>query len=169
MYSSEPSYPWMALRTAVIADDSAIATFDYDSWPAENTFNIPANFPEARKLAIAFYGTDAADEALTKYNLYGRLHMNGPIILLASGVVTLGAKLTTKNPITKVVETSYWADTITATTGFLSTASAPGVFINDTGADGICVLNFDRAGLVDLYCEMDLNTCASISAIITGR
>lgn len=170
MYQSEPVYPWLALRSDVAVDDSALTTFDYDSWPSSNVFDVQANFPDAKELSVAFYGTDAANEAVTSYKLYGRRHMNGPIILLAQGVATLGAKAVTKNPITKATAAStYWVDTITITAGLLSTSSDPDVFIHDTGADGIAVLTFKRKGFVDLFMEFNIDTCASISAIITGN
>lgn len=168
--------PWLMLRDAVVADDTALTTFDYDSWPTANTIAIGLGQPSGlseladfRQWVIAFYGT-AAENRDAGYKLYSRRKVNGPILLLASGVLTLGAQLITKTPIGKVTSTQYWADTITVTGG-LWYDLAP--LVIDPGNDRIALLRGVNDGLAGLYCEIDLDggpgtACASVSAIITG-
>jgi hypothetical protein len=169
--------PWYALRTAVIADDTALATFDYASWPTSNTIEVESGTEEgistllhARRLWVGIYGKAVAD-ATAGYKLYARRKDNGPILLLASGIATLGSQLVTKDPISEETITAYWADTITITGGLWSDM-AP--LVLDSGNNRIALLRGRNEGLKDYYLEVDLNGAGTgtymteLNAIISG-
>jgi hypothetical protein len=162
-----PSPTWHQLRSIVSADDTALATFDYDSWPSSNVFNILTKLGQVQNLRIAFFGTNAADEDFT-YILYGR-QKDGPIQHLISGQVTFGSRVITKHPITKAVATKYWADTITAAAGLLTDSD---VLLDAAGNDRIGQLEIPARNVEELYLEVDLDggstTAASAEAIISG-
>jgi len=159
--------PWELLRGPVAADDTALTTFEYDNDTyIAGKYDIPDDVNAA---AIAFFGTDAEDEDFAA-KLYGRCRTNGPIMLLWSGTVTLGAKLVTDHPITKTALTAYWADTITLTSNveWLSDPTIRSEALGDT----IAYLVLNLYGIKDVYLEVDLDggstTAASAYAIITG-
>jgi len=168
MYSNTIKIPWRALRTDVAADDTPIAAFGYTSWPTSNTINGLHNDPtlkDANSLGIIAYGTDAEDEAITYYKLYGRAKQNGPIILLLTGVMTLGAQACPVNPITGAAVTAgFWVDTITVTGGLLEGRQD----VLDSTGDMIAMLKWDNLFFDDLYLEIDMNTMATFSAILIG-
>lgn len=172
-YLFTKQHPWRFLRKAVAASDTAITTFDYASFPTsltdldtqvgvgktvENSMNA---------VVIAAYGTDAANEDVG-YKLYGRRLANGPIMLLATGVMTLGSQVVTKDPITRATRTAYWVGTITVTGGLYEDR----ITIRDSGNNRICTMEFDTYGIKDFYLEIDLAAGASdmaeFNAIITG-
>jgi hypothetical protein len=150
---------WEALRAAVIADDTAITTFDFDSWPASRAYSINGDY---NQVAIAFWGkTD--ENAVANYKLFGRRRANGPIELVAAGVLTLGSRVVTKNPISKEAVTAKWVDTVTNTAEWVKA-----VTVRNSTNNGICYLTFDAFGLGDLYLEIDVDDATEINAIITG-
>jgi len=161
------SNPWMPLITGIAANVTTLATRDYDNAVyAAAKFDIPKDW-NAKAVAIAFYGTNAADEAVTAI-LWGRMRTNGPIMKLWAGAVTLGSLVTTKDPITKVATTlSYWADTITLTANVEGLADP--VIRNEAVGNDIAYLLINLYGIVDLYMEITtINTAATINAIICG-
>lgn len=160
------SNPWAPLITGIAANVATLSTRDYDNAVYNAAkFVIPPDW-NAKAVAIAFYGTDAADEAVTAI-LWGRMRTNGPIIKLWAGAVTLGALVTTKDPITKVAGTAYWADTITLTANVEGLADP--VIRNEAIGDDIAFLLINLYGIKDLYMEITtINTAATINAIICG-
>ena len=170
--------PWYALRAGVEADDTALALFDYQSWPTSGTIAIESGTSDgisqllhARRLWIAMYGKASAD-ATAGYKLYARRVENGPILLLASGIATLGTEAVSKDPITEASVTAcYWADTITITGGLWSDM-AP--LVLDSGNNRIAIMRGRNEGLKDYYLEVDLNANGSgdymseVNAIISG-
>jgi hypothetical protein len=166
--------PWSSFRSAVVADDTALATFDYDSWPSSGSISIrpdcgPSELLDAKRLLIACYGI-GDENATSGYKLYGR-RINGPILLIATGVLTLGTQVVTKDPITKATSTAKWADTMTITGGLWNDL-AP--LVIDSAANRIAVLRGRNDGIRDYYFEVDLDAvgsgsyCTSVSAIIAG-
>lgn len=169
--------PWYALRTAVVADDTALAAFDYLNWPTSNTVLVESGTEEgistllhARRLWIAMYGKVAAD-ATAGYKLYARRKENGPILLLASGIATLGTQLVTKDPISEAIITAYWADTITITGGLWSDM-AP--LVLDSGNNRIAMMRGRNEGLKDYFLEVNLDAAGvgtymtEFNAIVSG-
>lgn len=167
--------PWFALRTAVVADDTALTTFDYDSWPASGGITIRADteqsqLQDARRWYVAFHGA-GADNATAGYKLLARRTMNGPIILLAQGIITRGTQAVTNDPITKAASSNYWCDTITITAGLWNDI-AP--LVLDSGANRIAYLKGRNEAVRDLYLEIDLNAdlggsyLTEVNAIVTG-
>jgi len=160
-----------------VADDTALATFDYASWPTSNTVSMESGTEtgisellHARRLWLAIYGK-AAVNATAGYKLYARRKDNGPILLLASGIATLGTQLVTKDPISEATITAYWADTITITGGLWSDM-AP--LVLDSGNNRIAIMRGRNEGLKDYYLEVDLDTAGAgtymteVNAIISG-
>jgi len=161
------SNPWAPLITGIAADVTTLATRDYQNAVYNAAkFVIPPDW-NAKAVAIAFYGTDAEDEAVTAI-LWGRMRSNGPIIKLWAGAVTLGALAVTKDPITKVAVTDcFWADTITLTANVEALADA--TIRNEAIGDDIAFLFINLYGIVDLYMEITtINTAATINAIVCG-
>lgn len=174
MYLNTARLPWVALRTAVAADDtllSAAGDFSYSgAWPSSNTIKLnEPPFQDANGVLIAFHGTAAANKDFL-YNLYGRTRQNGPIQLLLTGVATLGTQNCIISPIdnTTSITNGEWADTITVTGGLLDGLHT----ILDSGNNRICMLKFDTMHIEDLFCEIDLDGgSAAVTlayAIITG-
>lgn len=159
----QPMATWHQLRGSVTADDTPLATFDYASWPSSNTFDIEARLKHCQNLLIAFFGTNAANEA-ANYILYG-IQKNGPIHHLVNGVVTLGARVTTTHPISGAAGTKYWADTITTVNGIFTDVD---VLLDAAGNDRIGILEIPRRNLKELYLEIDVDTVESIEAIVSG-
>lgn len=160
--------PWCVLRDGVIASDTPIAYFEYaTAWPSDfiNLNTYPFKF--ANGLLVAFYGTENENE-IANYKLYGRTRTNGPIQLLLTGVVTLGAQACLKHPTSGAAITDgLWADTITVTGGIFSGT----VEIVDSGSDRICMLRFDSMHIEDIFMEIEVpgaGQVASISSIMTG-
>jgi len=156
--------PWESLNPYVTATTLASREYDEAVYNAHK-YTIPN---DVNSITIAFYGTDANNED-AGYILWGRRRTNGPIEKIAAGVVTLGSLAVTKDPITKVTVTAFWADTITDThDAWLKSPAIAGAGSND-----ICYFSIDTFGLKDLYLEIDIdggsNEAASISAIITGQ
>jgi hypothetical protein len=150
---------WYSLRDAIVEDDSAVATFDFASWPTA-TYIVPSI---CNGVVIAFWGKGSANDH-ANYKLYGRRKNNGPVMLIATGVLTLGAQAVTKNPITGAAVTAKWVDTITNTADWIKD-----VGLMDIGNDRIGFMGFDLFAIAALYLEIDLDSSATeISAIITG-
>jgi len=160
---SFPRHNWHQLRAVTTADDTALTTFDYASWPSSNTFNLEQKFQKyVSSLLIAFYGTDAENEA-GAYVLRGR-GINGPIMELAAGAFTLGAQLVTRDPISGSLLTAYWADTITVTSGIMDAVDV----LHDAAGDKICLLQVPVWNLEEIYLELAKTTNASAGAVVTG-
>jgi len=80
--------------------------------------------------------------------------MNGPMILLATGEITLGAMACAKHPVTGAALTGYlFADTFTVTAGVLMDL----VDICAAGEDTICMMKFDGMIFNSLFMEIDLD------------
>lgn len=166
--------PWFALRTNVAADDAALSTFDIDSWPTSKSLLVQpdqdvSGLLDARRIIIAMHGL-GVENATAGYRYYGR-RGNGPILLLATGVMTLGTQLVTKDPITKASTNARWADTLTITGGLWSDM-AP--LVMDTGNNRIAMLRGRNDGMKGHYLEIDLDAvgsgdyCTRVDAIISG-
>lgn len=151
--------PWIPLRTAVTADDTALAaattgyTFAFADKPA-GAVRIPSTW---NNVDIYFYGTDANNETVN-YKLYGYKD-NGPALLLTSGAATLGLAITGGT-------TTFYADTITETDMHVVSA------VTDSAGDRVCVLHLTSVrGLQWIYCEIDIpasTQMASASCEMTG-
>ena len=171
MYLNTARISWEAWRTAVAADDTLLAAFDYLTlWPTTGVIKLNSPpFQDCNGVLVAFHGTAAAGKDFL-YNIYGRSRMNGPKQLLLTGIVTLGTQNCTISPIdnTTAITNGEWADTITATGGILSGL----VDILDSGNNRICMLRFDTMHIEDMFCEIDLDggsDAATLAyAIITG-
>jgi hypothetical protein len=155
---------WSALRSAVVADDTLLSTYEYaNAVYVARRWEVPAEFDS---IVIAAYGKAAENKDLI-YTLHGRRAQRGPIEILAAGVMTLGARLVTTDPITGAVVTAYWVDTITNTAEWIKTP-----VIKNSGADGICYLCMDLAGISDVDLQVDLDggddAMTEFSAIIAG-
>src|SRR4030042_5682258 len=155
---------WSALRAAVVADDTLLSTYEYSNATyLARRWEVPAEFDS---IVIAAYGKAAANKNLN-YVLHGRGAQRGPIEGLAAGVMTLGAKLVTTDPISGAVVTAYWVDTITNTAEWIKSA-----VIKNTGGDGICYLCMDLGGISDVDLQVDLDgagdAVTEFSAIIAG-
>lgn len=165
--------PWYALRARVATDDAALAAAGYSDWPSSGVLSMAPSganekLAECDVLQIAFYGTDADNED-SAYSLFGRKKMNGPILHLATGVVTLGGMACAVDPITGVAITNgFFADTITITSGVLAVYDP--VIVNN--ADHVAMLQFPKMGLEDIHVRFDLDggstASASMGAIISG-
>ena len=163
-----PKMPFYQLRDSVSADDTLLTAFGYANWPTTGTFNdIHKILRRANAMHIMFLGTAAADKDAA-YVIYGRRQSRGPILHCLSGIVTLGTQLITTHPITGVVATAYWADTITVTGGLFKDFAS----IKDSATNRIAELTADMLGLNDLFCQFDLDgggdAVTTIEAIITG-
>jgi hypothetical protein len=164
-YVQLEQHSWQALRAGtngLLSDaDTALTTFEHaNSQYEDNKWKMPKT---ANSAILAFWGTDAADEAGTM-SLFGRGGGNGPIMEIWVGVVTLGSLVVTKNPITGMAATAYWGDTITSTgeewVGDLALR-------NETADDKIGYLTLDLPGIKDLYLQFTTKTSvASIGGII---
>lgn len=159
--------PWRQLRTLTSTDDTALSTFEYDNSTYEAAkVDVPDHW---NAIAIAFYGTDAADEDAIA-TLFGRRKSNGPIMELYEGEVTLGTKVVTKDPISRAVVTAYWADIVTST----GEEWINDVYIRNEGADNeIAFVVLNLFGIKDLYLQIDLDggdgtAMASLGAIMCG-
>lgn len=163
MIEQVAKFEWKMLRDAVATDDAALTTFEYTN--AVYIAGMTKVPKEANAVAIAFFGTDAANEDASIV-IYGRARSNGPIMELYAGDIVLGAKVTMINPITKAVETSYWADTVSSTGEEWITDTN---IRNEGGDDEICYIVMNLFGIDDIYVQIDLDggsvTAASISAI----
>ena len=173
MYLNTARIPWTSLRGAVAADDTTQASlgFDFGDWPSTGVLSLSkAPLADANGLAIAFHGTDAADET-ANYKLYGRARNNGPIQLLLEGVVTLGSQVCTTDPIdnSTAISGGLWADTISITGGIFNDSDI--YTILDSGNNRICIVKFDQQWIEDFRLEIDIpasGQVASIYGIITG-
>jgi len=165
MYLESPNHPYVALRSAVVANDTALAAFNYADWPS-SYFDLK-QFHGCNMASILFWGKDAEDEDFS-YILYGRRKMNGPVLTLQTGTAILGSQLIVKNPISKATVTGYWADTIALTAGLLHGVAT----VRDSTTNRVAELRFPINGLTDLYLELAVDggsvTCKEINAIITG-
>ncbi len=171
MYVNTAKLPWVSLREA--GDDTPITAFTYSDWPAgAKTFNDIKNsgtMKDSNGVMISMFGSDAANEEVN-YFLYGRVRMNGPIILLLAGVATLGTQIAVEHPIDgTTLANRKWVDTFTVTGGIFADL----VDILDSATNRQAVLKFDIATINDLYMEIDLDgssgaAAASMYAIITG-
>ena len=177
MLLSTARIPWLSLREAVAADDTAITVFKYSNFPAVGALpisgqngSIDLNGPslkDANGLLIAAWGAGGDNKTITAYRLYGVARQNGPIMLLLEGVMTSGSQVCAVHPITGATLTSnYWIDTITATGGLLSGI----VEILDSGNDRICMLKFDSLIFDKLFLEYDENATGmtAFNAMICG-
>jgi len=163
------SNSWAPLITGIAADVATLTSRDYGNAVYNAAkFDIPKDW-NAKAVAIAFWGTDAADEAVTAI-LWGRMRTNGPIIKLWAGAVTLGTLKVITDPITKAAvhaTEALWADTITLTANVEGLADA--VIRNESVGNDIAFLFINLYGIVDLYMEITtINTATTINAIICG-
>jgi hypothetical protein len=178
MYLNTSKIPFVSIRDNVTTDDTAITDFKYDNWPSTTTFVPDLNqiknmkghpdLKDVNGLFLFAWGTAAADKDMA-YKLLGRARMNGPIISLLEGVMTLGTQTMTTHPITGVtISNGLAVDTITVTGGILEDL----VDILDTGNNRICMLKIDNVIVNDLYLEVDLDGGAdamtSFYAAVTG-
>lgn len=168
MFLNTARIPWVSLRDNVTSDDSAITTFIRSNWPSSNTVSL--NDPplhDANALTIIAFGTDTANDNLTSYKLYGITRDNGPILLLLTGVMTLGTQVATTHPIgASTITNGKWVDTITVTGGFFAGANQHE--IHDNANNRIAGLSFDQRIIDELYLEIDLNNINAFYAIICG-
>jgi len=148
--------PWIPLRTAVASDDTALDgtttgyTYAFADKPA-GAVPIPSTW---NSIDVYFYGTDADGEA-GNYILYGWKD-NGPALLLTSGAATFGTAVTG-------AATTFYADTVTETDVHAVSA------VTDTAGNRVCVLHLTGLkGISWIYCEMDVDTCATMSCEMTG-
>lgn len=166
MFINTARVPWISMRTPVTTDDTAITDFKRGNWPSSNIIKLKdPPLHDANGLIICGYGTNANNEALTSYKVLGVGRQGGPIFTLLTGVWTLGALTCTVDPITQAsLSLGFWVDTMTVTGGLFSGI----VEILDSTNDRICGLRFDQTFIDEIYLELDLNTCASMGAIICG-
>lgn len=161
MFIEHERHSWQLLRPALMTTvDTVLATFEYENATyVANKWDMPRT---ANAAAIAFYGTDAANEAATMA-LFGRAG-KGPIMEMWVGAVTLGALVVTKDPIAGTALTAYWGDLITSTGEEWITDI---VLRNETEDDKIGYLLLDLPGIKDLYLQFTTKTSvASINGII---
>lgn len=162
MYVNTPRYPWLSLREAVTADDTAITVFKYSNMPEVGSrpltgqnLSIDLNSPnmkDANSFLIASWGAGGDNKVITAYRLYGTARMNGPIILLVEGIMTSGAQVCAVHPLTDAsLSSNFWVDTITATGGIASGL----VDILDSANDRICMLRVPRLNFDRLFMEYD--------------
>ena len=168
MYVNTAKIPLVSLRSAVIADDVALSAFAYDDWPSSNTLNNVRGHPnmlDASGVAFMFWGTNAENEDFA-YKLYCRLRCNGPIMLAAEGIVTLGSQVAATDPVDKTtaITLGFWADSVTVTGGILKDLTD----ILDFGGNRICMLKMDGVFFNDWYLEIDLDGGSSTAAAAYG-
>jgi len=152
----------MSLHGSALLDTvTLLATYEYDVAAFQNNFiTMPK---ESNAAVVMFYGTDAANEAATM-GLYGRAAGNGPILTLWTGVVTLGARVVTKDPMTGLALTAYWADTITNT---LDEGPFEVVLRNEGADDTDAMMILDLPGIKDVHMKFTTKTSvASIGGIL---
>ncbi|KKM71982.1 hypothetical protein LCGC14_1425100 [marine sediment metagenome] len=177
MFLQTPRIPWHSLREAVTADDTAITVFKYSNFPLVGAApregqNLAidlhdAKFQFANGLVIAAWGEGSDNEAITAYRLYGVTVEDGPIVLLLSGVMTLGTQVCAVHPLTGATLTgNLWFDTITATGGIMSGL----VDVLDSGNNRICMVKFDKTIFDRLFLEYDESGSGptAFNAIIAG-
>ena len=173
--------PWQSLREAVTADDTAITVFKASNMPAvgstpssgqNGSINLDSPvFKNSSGILIAAWGAGGDAAACTGYKLYGIAKnlpgQEGPIILLAGGVMTLGPMVCSVHPLTGAVLTSNtWVDTITVTDGILSSLASK----LDSGNDRICLLKLDSMIFDKVFMEYDEDAAGitAFNAIICG-
>ncbi len=182
MYINTARIPWLSLREAVTADDTAISGltggFIRSNFPAvgvnpESGQNgaIDLNGPhlnDANGVVFAAWGAGGDNTVITAYRLYGVVRSNGPIILLLEGVMTSGSLACAKHPLTNATLTSnFWVDTITITGGLLSGTAE----IWDSANNTMCMVKFDTTIFDQLFLEYDeatSNNMTEFNAMICG-
>lgn len=177
MYVNTARIPWLSLREAVTADDTAITVFKYSNMPAvganpESGQNgsIDLNGPalkDANGVLIAAWGAGGDGKTITGYKIFGVARSNGPIVLLLGGVMTSGSQVCAVHPLTGATLTSnYWVDTITVTDGLLAGL----VEILDSADNRICMLKFDKLIFDRLFMEYDEDASGmtAFNAMICG-
>lgn len=179
MYLNTARLPWLSLREAVAADDTAITDFKHANFPAlgtqagiltGNNGAIDLNWAQlkdANGLMIAGWGAGGDNKAITGYKLLGVARGNGPILTLLSGVMTSGNLDCSVHPLTGAALTSNkWIDTITAAGGIFSGL----VDILDSDSDRICIVSFDTKFIEKIFLEYDENTSGmtAFNAMICG-
>ena len=166
--------PWYSLSDINTSAVAAPASQDRSAW-ADLSGAFKCDYPmrDAQQprlinaAHILFYGSDAANEA-AEYLLWG-VKSNGPIILLAKGVATLGELACGVNPITGVAipgGDGFWADTVTVTDGL-----AYGVANNVRGLAGQQLMQsivVDLMGFQEVYLSTTHTSVDYFGAIITG-
>jgi len=176
MFTQNPKCQWESMREAVAADDTAISVFKHSNMPAIGTAKYgqntsvdlkAPNLQFAQGGLIAAWGAGGDNKAITAYRIYATAVANGPIVLMAGGVMTSGSQACTVHPITGVALTSnYWVDTITVTSGILSDLAD----ILDSGNNRICMLKFPFQCWQRLFMEYDeaAGGMTAFNAMITG-
>lgn len=170
--------PWMDLRKGVDSADTFLTSWNYNEaayLAIAKRFSdgvngvVPSEESKIKQLSqdiisptLAFWGSDA-DAENSNYRVYGRRRSNGPIEIIAQGLVTLGARVDSYDPVTKESASVRWADTITETGEWIK----PVTVIN-SGNDQITYLGFNAFGLEDIAVMFDMNTAAMMNCIITG-
>ena len=98
---------------------------------------------------IVFCGGDAANDTFT-YKIYLYRKPNGMARLAATGTGTLGTQQVVIYPQGGAATTKFWADTLTVTDTWISTAAS-----SDTvGSNGVASIVMDFAGYAWLYVEI---------------
>lgn len=170
MYLNTARVPWVSL--AEEADDTFQTVFTYDDWPTNNVINNlrgNAELLDANGYYVMMWGTAAAD-SVSEYKLWGRARMNGPMLLLLTGVATLGTQLATTHPITgATIANGLFVDSLTVTGGIFEDL----VDVVDFGNNRICLLKFDGTIIHDIAIEFDHSVPAGTDmtlayAAITG-
>ena len=181
MYLNTARIPWLSLREAVAADDTALSSltggFIRSNFPAVGSTPLTGQngaidlnsslFKDANGVLIAAWGEGGDGKTITAYKLYGVTKMKGPILLIAEGAMTSGSLACANHPLTNVALTAnYWVDTITVTGGLL----AGDIDILDLETNRICMLRFDTSIFDKLYMEYDENGSGmtAFNAMICG-
>lgn len=158
--------PWESLRKAVVADDTDLTTYEYNNATyLDRMYVLPLS---GNSIAIALWGK-TAENYTAAYKLRGRRRTNGPIESIAAGIITLGSRLITKDPLTFATVTGYWVDTITDTgNGWISP-----VVIQNSANNETCYFCLNIFGLNDIELYIDLDggggtAMTELNAIITG-
>lgn len=162
MYSQHLKNSWLPLHGLALLDTvSAITTYEHDNATyMAHKVDIPN---EANSAIIMFYGTDAANEQATMA-LFGRAAGNGPLLTLWDGVVDLGARVVTKDPITGSILTALWADTITSV---YDEGPYDVTLRNEAADDTDAFLMIDLPGIKDVHLQFTTKTSvASIGGIL---
>lgn len=160
MISQRVNSLFKILRSGVAAADTALATFDNDSFP---TSNIWTRGLDDLSAMLAFFG-EGDENGTVVGKVYGK-GKNGPIRRIADVTLTLGTQAVTKHPITRAAEaTAVWFDTITVSNETLSIEGAL-----TSGNNEVAQMSFDLTGIESIYFEItSLTNVTAFNAIIRG-
>lgn len=169
MYLNTARVPWVSLREA--GDDAPRTAFTYSDWPTSGVLNkVRSNgtLKDINGVLIAMFGANAANED-ARYWVFGRVRQIGPILMLLTGIATLGTQTAAVHPLTGATITNgLWVDTITVDGGIYEDLTD----VLDSANNRIAMLKFDIGPIEDLRTEFDLDgggtDSASMYAMITG-